>query len=234
MTRPQQTSGGRPLRADALRNHGLILSAARDVFVERGPGAPLEEIASRAGVGIGTLYRRFTDRAALMRAVVLDALVQTRDSAEQALAQEPDSFEALTRYMHTVIDLRISAVIPLLLDKIDLDDEDLLPAREASARAVQAIIDRAHVEGTLPEDVTFADIGMLLVRLSRPLPGPVPPELNDRLAHRHLDLVVEGLRPAATRRTVTSGPTLSFEELRVLGDSELPPNADGRPSSGAV
>jgi AcrR family transcriptional regulator len=220
MTVPQPVGGERPLRADALRNHARILTAARDVFVERGPSAPLEEIASRAGVGIGTLYRRFADRGSLMRAVVLDALAQTRGSAEQALAEEPDSFEALTRYMHTVIDLRISAVIPLLLDKVDLEDRELRPAREASAAAVQEIIDSAHADGTLPEDVTFADIGMLLIRLSRPLPGPVPSELNNRLAHRHLDLIVEGLRPAATRRKVTTGPALSFEELRAMREAE--------------
>jgi AcrR family transcriptional regulator len=209
---------GRRLRADARRNHGLILSAARDVFVERGPGAPLEEIAGRAGVGIGTLYRRFADRRSLMRAVVLDALVQTRQSAEQAVAEEPDSFEALTRYMHAVLDLRISAVIPLLLDKVDLDDEELLPAREMSARAVQQIIDSAHAEGTLPENVTFGDIGLLLVRLSRPLPGPIPPELNDQLAHRHLDLLVGGLRPAGRGRDVITGPALSYQELRAIGE----------------
>ena len=218
MTSPQQAVAQRRLRADARRNRDRILAAARDVFVERGPGAPLEEIASRAGVGIGTLYRRFTDRRSLMRAVVLDALGQTRRSAELALAEEGDSFDALTRYMHTVIDLRISAVIPLLLDKVDLNDSELRPAREASARTAMQIVDRAHADGSLPEDVTFADIGMLLVRLSRSLPGPVPRELNSQLSHRHLDLVVEGLRPAATRRKVTSGPELSFEQLRAMGE----------------
>jgi AcrR family transcriptional regulator len=232
MTNPQHVAGQRRLRADARRNHGRILSAARDVFVERGPGAPLEEIASRAGVGIGTLYRRFADRRSLMRAVVLDALIQTKQSAEQALAEEPDSFEALTRYMHTVIDLRISAVIPLLLDKIDLEDKELLPAREASALAIQQIIDRAHADGTLPEDVSFADIGMLLVRLSRPMPGPITPELNDRLAHRHLDIVVEGLRPAATRREVTRGPALTFEELRAMREGAS--DAEGGTSADAL
>jgi AcrR family transcriptional regulator len=229
MTDRQPAGGPRRLRADARRNEGRILSAARDVFVERGPGAPLEEIASRAGVGIGTLYRRFADRKYLMRDVVLDALVQTRRSAEQALAEETDTFVALTRYMHTVLDLRISAVIPLLLDKVDLDDEELLPAREASARAVQRIIEAAHAEGTLPDDVTFGDIGMLLVRLSRPLPGPIPPELNDQLAHRHLELLVEGLRPTGRRREVVSGPALGYEELREIRESE--PSAPGGSAS---
>src|SRR4051794_34498377 len=65
------------MRADARRNRERILVAARDVFVETGTDAPLEEIATRAGVGIATLYRRFPERVDLMRAVVLDVLHQT-------------------------------------------------------------------------------------------------------------------------------------------------------------
>jgi AcrR family transcriptional regulator len=195
-----------------------VLVAARDVFVERGPDAPLEEIARRAGVGIGTLYRRFADRQTLMRAVVLEALQQTRSAAERALAEQADPFEALTSYMHAVLELRVSAVIPLVLDRIDLDDEELLPARDASVRAIEQIIDRAHTTGALSEDVTFGDIALLLIRLARPLPGPISPELNDRLAHRHLDLIVEGLRPVGRSRI--EGPALSHDELRALRDPD--------------
>ncbi|MGH3328581.1 MAG: TetR/AcrR family transcriptional regulator [Streptomycetales bacterium] len=204
MEQPRQPGGVRPLRADAARNRDQILAAARDVFVERGSGAPLEEIARRAGVGIGTLYRRFTNRQTLMREVVLDALTRTRQAAECARAEERDAFDALARYMHTVLDLRIAAVLPLVLDKVDLEDEELLPARDAASGTVQQIIDAAHAEATIREDVTFGDIGLMLVRLARPLPGPVPPELNDRLAHRHLDLVIEGLRPAGHSSPRTS------------------------------
>src|SRR5436190_12269007 len=109
-------SGVRPLRSDARRNEGQLLQAARDVFVERGPGAPLDEIARRAGVGIGTLYRRFGDRRQLIRAVVEDALTRTAEAAEDAAAESPDAFAALTAYLHAVIDLRVAAVIPALLE----------------------------------------------------------------------------------------------------------------------
>jgi AcrR family transcriptional regulator len=214
--RVKQADGVRPLRADARRNQGQLLAAARDVFVERGPGAPLEEVARRAGVGIGTLYRRFADRDALLHAVVLDALVQTRAAAEGALADERDAFAALTRYMHTALDLRVSAVIPLVLDKLDLDDTELRPARDASASALAQIVDAAHHDGSLPEEVTFADIGMLLVRLARPLPGPIPPDLNDALAHRHLDLLIDGLRQKGKRGKPLAGPALSRDDLRAL------------------
>ena len=75
----------------------------------------------------------------------------------------------------------MSAVIPLVLDKLDLDDAELRPAREASANALAQIVEAAHRDGSLPEEVTFADIGMLLVRLARPLPGPTTVEPNDAL-----------------------------------------------------
>jgi len=202
----------RELRADARRNHQQILVAARDLFVERGPAAPLEDIARRAGVGIGTLYRRFSDRDTLMRAVVLDALVETVEIAERASREESSAMDALVRYMHAALDLRVSAVIPALLDVLDLDDAVLLPARDRGAASVQRLVDAAHAEGSLAEGVTFADVGMMLVRLSRPLPGPISDELNAQLAHRHLDLLVAGLH-AGDAATSLEGPALSRDDL---------------------
>src|SRR5579863_2702696 len=81
----------RRLRADALRNRQHVLAAARDVFVELGPDAPLDEVARRAGVGIATLYRRFPDRESLQRAVALDVLDQAGAAAAQAEAEETDA-----------------------------------------------------------------------------------------------------------------------------------------------
>src|SRR4051812_26176937 len=201
------------MRADARRNHEQLLAAARDVVVERGAGAPLDEVARRAGVGIGTLYRRFPSRPALLRAVVVDALQRTAEAAEVALAEESDGFSALVRYMHAVLDLRVSAVIPAGLDSMDLEDEDVRAAREASAALAQRLVDFAHADGSLAGDVTFGDVGTLLVRLSRPLPGAIPPDVDEQLAHRHLDLVIDGLRPAPGRG-VPGGPRLERRDLR--------------------
>jgi AcrR family transcriptional regulator len=205
--------GGRPLRADARRNHAQLLAAARDVVVERGAGAPLDEVARRAGVGIGTLYRRFPSRPELLRAVVVDALQRTAAAAELALAEESDGFSALVRYMHAVLDLRVSAVIPTVLDAMDLEDDDVRSAREVSAGLAQRIVDAAHADGSLAADITFGDIGTLLVRLSRPLPGSIPSDVDEQLAHRHLDLVIDGLRPAPGRH-VPGGPRLERHDLR--------------------
>ena len=216
MTARPASDGVRALRTDARRNHGQILAAARDVFVERGPGAPLDEIAKRAGVGIGTLYRHFDDRQTLMRAVILDALVRTGDAGERAIAQGPDAFGSLTTYMHAVLDLRIAAVIPVLLAQVDLEGEELTSARERGARLLQQIVDAAHEAGGLNSNVTFGDIGLMLIRLSRPLPGGVSGELNAQLAHRHLDLLINGLQPANAAAAALGGPALTLQDLREL------------------
>lgn len=208
---------GRSARADAAENRRRLLVAARDVFVEQGPGAALEEISRRAGCGIATLYRRFPDRGALMRAVVLDALERTVEQAREAADEEPDRFAALVRYMHAALDIRAAAVIPALLGSVALeDDAELARARERGARNVQYLIDAAHRDGTLRPDVTFGDIGTLIVRLSRPLPGAFTSEQNTALAHRHLDLLVDGLRATAAARTPLPGPALSRDDLQRL------------------
>lgn len=206
--------GDRPLRADARRNRDQILGAARDVFVEHGATAPLELIAKRAGTGIATLYRRFPDRAALMRAVVLQAWRRTEEIATNAADEEPDPFRALTHYMHSALDIRVAAVVPALLAELaELDDAEMRAARGKAAARVQTLIDGAHRTGALRADVTFADIGALVVRLSRPLPGALSRELNDQLAHRHLDLLVHGLRTEPEVDVKIHGPALSLEEL---------------------
>ena len=206
------------MRADARRNRERLLAAARDVLVDRGPDAPLDAISAAAKVGIGTLYRRFPDRQALVRAVVLDVLGRAAEEARLALAEEPDAFGALARYLHRALDLRISAVMPALLDHIPPDDEEIASIRTRSWGLFEQLVDRAHAAGTLRPDATFADIGLLLVRLARPLPGPIPSDLDNRLAHRHLDLLLDGLRTdrAAPARPLPE-PALTLADLLAAG-----------------
>jgi AcrR family transcriptional regulator len=164
-------------------------------------------------VGIATLYRRFPDRSALLHGVVVDALERTRAAAARAAAEHDDAFEALAAYLRSALELRVSAVIPQVLDVLDLDEPDLAAAREASARATEALVDAAHASGDLPRDVTFADVGMMLVRIARPLPGPMPDDLKHELARRHLELFIRGLRVGDGE---LEGPELSRTDLSEL------------------
>jgi AcrR family transcriptional regulator len=224
---PDTAESLRPMRADARNNRDRILTAARHVFVEKGARAPLDEIARRAGTGIATLYRRFPDRQSLMRSVVMDALQQTADEARRAAAEESDPFAALVRYMHRALDIRTGAVIPALLDEISLADEEMEQARSAGVQPLQDMIDAAQRAGSLRHDVTFGDIGLLIVRMSRPLPGPFPPDVNDSLGHRHLDLVVNGLRPGSADSAQITGPGLTLADLREMAPVDTP-NVSGR------
>jgi AcrR family transcriptional regulator len=182
----------RRTRADALRNREQILHAAVDLLVEDGPAVALETIARRARVGIATLYRHFPDRSVLFRHVAADVLRQSAEAARAALAEEPDAFTALARYLHDAIDIRIGVVMPILAERI-LTDTELTAARDASQNAIAALVKAAHDEGSLRPDVGSGDIGLLMIRMTPPLPVNISPEDNHRLSHRQLELVLDGL-----------------------------------------
>ena len=164
------------VRADARRNRERVVRAARDVFVDLGSDAPLDEVARRAGVGIATLYRGFPERAALQRAVALDVLREIGDHARLVLGEEHAPFDALARYMHQALIARVGAVLPALVGALQPWDAELEAARAATAASIEQLIDRAHADASLRSDVTFADIGTLLVTAE--------PSLAERPAER--------------------------------------------------
>jgi hypothetical protein len=134
------------------------------------------------------------------------------------LKEEPDAFRALARYLHPALDLRTGAVLPLLVgSEPPATDVEYLQAREESVATVREMLERAQAAGLLRPDVAQGDIGTLIIRLNRPLPGAFPRALADRLAHRHLDLVLDGLRNLPDRPAGTlPGPALSIEDLRSM------------------
>lgn len=209
------------LRADARLNRERILAAARDAFVERGADVPLEEIAARAGVGIATLYRRFPDRAALQRAVALDVLTRIGQEARAAVVEEPDAFSALVRYMRRALAMQVSAVVPALLGSVDLEDEEFRAVRMESATVLEEMIARARQEGALRPGIVFGDIALLLVRLSRPLPGTLDRAVDLEMAQRHLTLLIDGMRADRAVEPM-NGDGLTLAALQSLGDAQAP------------
>jgi AcrR family transcriptional regulator len=208
--KPPQRKVARP-RADALRNRERIVAAAREMFVEFGPDAPLDEIARRAGVGNATVYRNFPDRDALVREVVCSVMDRTAHVAEQAFADSGDAFEALEHFVHAAADERISALCPMVSSTFDQHHPELVAAREGLEQLVEEIMDRAKEAGQLRLDVGVGDVVITMVQLSRPPAGTGCLNL-DRFVHRHLQLFLDGLRAPA--RSFLPGAAVTLEDLR--------------------
>lgn len=201
------------MRADAQRSRRSLLDAARGLFVEVGIDVPLEPIARRAGVGIATLYRHFPHRVDLVTAVAVDVMARTGVEARAALAEEPDGFAALRRYMHRALDVAAPAIMPLLDDEVRSAPE--VKGLLDSTAAVQGeLVALAQRQGSLRAGVTFADIGLALARFSRPLGHGFDPAFEASVAHRHLDVFVDGLRDDGG--PPLSGPELTLGNLRAM------------------
>lgn len=199
------------LRADASRNRERIVSAAREAIVEFGPDVPLDDVARRAGVGNATLYRHFTDRTELIRQVTLSVMAHATQRAEDALAEEPDAFSALRRFVFEAAEERIGALCPMLSDAFDRRDPQVVDQMQRLERSINAIMDRAQRSGQLRGDIAVGDLMVALTQLTRPLPGAGCVGF-DRFVQRHLQLFLDGLRAPA--RSVLVGTAATLEDLQ--------------------
>jgi AcrR family transcriptional regulator len=189
-----ETERGVTVRADAQRNRDQILAAAGRIILADGLNTPMEEIARAAGVGVGTLYRRFPDREALIRGLAIDSMRRVTELGEIAWAEAPDGWSALCRFAHAGGDLRrvLSAVRPHLIDVVPGDDE-LRQAGVAWFELLSRMVRRAQEEGSMRPDVSPPDVALMLNLLTRPLPG-LPAEVADAIPDRFLEVMLEGLR----------------------------------------
>lgn len=198
-------------RADAARNRARILDAAQDAFIEFGADVPLDEIAKRAGIGNATVYRHFPDRRALVRGVVLEVMERASSVAEQAYAEESDPFEALSRLVHDSVNWKIGALCPMLSQWADPEEPELLATRERLHAVVQTIIGAAQAAGSMRDDIGGDDVLMAVAQLVRPFPGATYDTLQP-FVHRHLQLLLDGLRAPA--RTPLPGSPQTLEDVR--------------------
>jgi len=199
------------LRADASRNRARVIAAAREAFVEYGALAPLDEIARRAGVGNATLYRNFADRGVLIHHVALSVMARVSEHAEAAMAEEPDSFAALARFVHAAADERIGALCPVLSEHFDHTDPDLEAARLRLDGVTNELVARAQADGLLRGDVGAGDIVIAMTQLTRPLPDSGCLHLEPYV-HRHLQLFLDGLRAPAG--SVLPGRAATLDDLK--------------------
>jgi len=180
----------RPMRADARRNYEKLVAAARGVFTEQGSTASLEAVAERAGVGIGTLYRHFPTRQALLEAVYADE-VDAMARAAHDLA-DGDPWDALSEWFHQYVGFAATkrALMDALLEAAPESDV-LMRCRSSLTQAGTELISRGQQAGVVRPDVEFIDVGRMVSQIA------VAPNTDAEQKERMLRLVLDGLRARA-------------------------------------
>ena len=184
---PPQPLLARPKRADARRNYEKVLAAAREAFAEGGESTALEEIARRAGVGIGTLYRNFPNRQALIEALYLEEVEEVCRSAAEQL-DGADSWEALNGWFERFIGY--IATKRSILEELNRDSPMMKDSREAMYAAGKPLLARAQASGDARPDLAFADLLQLVIGVANAT------YTDEEQRRRVLALALDGVRAA--------------------------------------
>jgi AcrR family transcriptional regulator len=187
--RPNAT---RPMRADARRNYEKVVVAAREAFAEGGTATSLEEIARRADVGIGTLYRHFPSRGALLEAVYVGEVEELCRSADD-LAELPP-WEALAGWLHRFMAYMTTkqALAAELLSYVERDADLFRRSRDALFAAGGPLLERAQRAHVVRADTDFGEVIQLMGGIAK-IPSSEPGQ-TDHI----LEMVLDGLRYPAT------------------------------------
>ena len=183
-----QTLITRPKRADARRNYEKVLTAAREAFAEGGESTALEEIARRAGVGIGTLYRHFPNRQALLEALYVDEVEDMCRSAAELDGSDP--WEALNGWFERFIAYigTKRALAAELLNYLDQDDELFQVCRTSLFAAGEPLLKSAQEAGVVRPDVTIGEVIQMVIGIAK-----IPASDPQQNAHI-LRIALDGLR----------------------------------------
>jgi AcrR family transcriptional regulator len=190
-------ASGRPLRRDAEENRVRIVRAAREMFATHGLGVGFNDIARHAGVGVGTVYRRFPDKETLVRDALTDEVARLLGVADEALAAAP-AWDGLV--------LLIEHVADLLAANLGLRDMALGPGllssefgdvAEQVAGHIEELLDRAKAEGSVRGDVSPQDLTMMFLMITELAMHAAPS--SPRAYRRYLTVFTDGLRPGSSQ-----------------------------------
>jgi AcrR family transcriptional regulator len=186
-TSPQPLRG-RPKRADARRNYDKVLAAAREAFGETGASTSLEEIARRAGVGIGTLYRHFPNRQALLEAAYVDEVKNLCRSAADLEGLEP--WDALVAWLHRFVGYLATkhALAAELLEYVDRDAPLFHSCRAALFTAGEPLLERAQQARVVRPDTDLSEVIQMVGAVAK-IPATPPGQVE-----HILDIALDGLR----------------------------------------
>ena len=202
-------SGAAPLRgrqAQAAQNDGLILQAAREVFLDD-PGAPISAVAERAGVGIGALYHRYAGKEDLLRTLCRNGQETYLAEIRRALASDAEPWEAFTEFLRRIVAANTHGLTVRLAGTFVPTDEQLALAEQMQALGIE-LFERVRATGLLRDDVTYLDVEFLLEFLAGVKLGDA--KRTAELRQRHLAVVIDGLRPG--ERTPLPGQPPTWHE----------------------
>jgi AcrR family transcriptional regulator len=188
---PTEALIARPKRADARRNYEKVLTAAREAFAEGGESTALEEIARRAGVGIGTLYRHFPNRQALLEALYVNEVDELCRSAEGLAGRDP--WEALDAWFERLIAYMVTkrALAHELLNYVDQDAQLFKVCRSSLFAAGEPLLKSAQDAGEVRPDVEFSEVLQMVMGITK-IPSNDPAQIE-----RLVRIALDGLRYSA-------------------------------------
>jgi AcrR family transcriptional regulator len=201
----------RPLRRDAERNRQRILKAASEVFTERGLDVSLDEVARHAGVGVGTVYRRFRTKEDLVEALFLDRIEEVAALAEEA-AEASDPWSALVSFMEQAAEMLAGDLgLRQMLMFATYGRDSVSYARQRNAPLVNRLVERAQAAGQLRSDLRQTDIPFIIFVLTEA--AHFARQTSPEIWRRYLTLVLDGLRPQREGVTPLPVPALNPDEF---------------------
>lgn len=202
----------RPLRRDAERNRQRILEAARQLFAERGLCVSLDDIAHHAGVGVGTVYRRFPDKELLIDALFEDRLAELLAAAVDSTRMS-DPWQAVECFLQRSLELQVAdrGLKELMLSATDDGHARLERGRDRIQPLVEEILERARRAGVVREDLTATDLFLLQHAISEA--ADFTREQAPDAWRRLLAIVFDGLRPDRRRPSPMPAHALEPEQM---------------------
>ena len=209
---PMTETTARPMRSDARRNRELVLTAAEDVFSEMGLRAQIEEVARRAGVGVGTVCRHFPTKQELVEAVLEAMYESLLNDARQALEQ-PDPGAAFQTFFYALSEFQARHLVLAEHRATEIDvSASAQSVRDSLREAIDELVTRAQESGAIRADIGSADVALLFsgVAHATALAGDLQPVLRKR----YVALILDGLRPLEA--SPLPGKPLDFSQLRKI------------------
>ncbi|WP_054814864.1 TetR/AcrR family transcriptional regulator [Nocardia arizonensis] len=211
MNHATATAPPRRLRADAARNQQRIVAAARELFADHGLEITLDDVAERAGVGVGTVYRRFANKKELIAEVFEQNVAEFATAAEEAAAH-PDAWLGLVQFFeyactHLATNRGFSEVMLELEDDMDR----FASVRDRMKPTIAAVIDRAAAEGALAPGIEASDFFALIHMVDAVAEFSKP--VNPATWQRYMAIALNGVRSDAVPRRELHVPPLTDDEV---------------------